>query len=213
MVQVPVELPVPEIPFRPLEVEIRDLGRAEWSPGEDLFRPLMAEPSDPPPVEAPEGRRLPYRVIAGGDAPMDAGFFGDPEPLLTATAVARDEASWDAVRESLKILSPDSWGTFPVEADDPGPQYRAVRFSTVRPPDLSTDTILAIRTGRLGPGGIHLRFCVRSVSIRPNGSILCTYSYRRRYLPGPHYQIDTPGHWLLIAIPKTDAPIVFRRVP
>lgn len=196
----PVDLPVPARAPSVLAVEFQDRGAARWSPEDGRAFPMV------------EGSETTFRLVAGGSAHYD------PEDTLFdfIEAVARNGEEWDALRARLGIVSPDSWGSHPDESDPP-PPYGGVRplFASLNPPNFETETLLAVRTPfhtvRITPRS----YWIRSVRARADGTLVCRYSWRvhrdtsGRPIPG----ILVGGDFLLFAIPKTDAPVIFRRVP
>ena len=207
--EIELDIPVPETAPIILTVEIRLRGGGAlpvWN-----YRPLALVEGLVAPPRGGRERGIPFRIVGGGDARYPEYYEEFDE--VTVEAV-RDTSAWDSLRERVGILSPDSWGLHPDENDRwPGSGTRRAEFMAIEPPTLAEEALLAIRTdahgGHIGPR----RLWIRSVGYAADGTIVCKYSYRTRRngggIPGRFHQ----GKWLLIAIPRTDAPIEFRRVP
>ena len=206
--EIPIDLPVPWNATSVLEVETRgtERGLGTVADGGHL---LLVEPSPPLEVGPRAGRiRVPFRIVAGGNAAFDP----DRESVLVDSGVVRDDAEWESARALLGMVSPDSWGiedppppeNFPQEAD----------FASASAPYPATETLLWLRTSRHSPQIRPLRLLIRSVDREPDGTLVCRYTYRFRNLGrGLYPGISLPGRYLLVAIPRTDAEIEFRRVP
>jgi hypothetical protein len=157
------------------------------------------------------GTPVPFRVFAHAQAP-----FGVPPGGF----VARSDAAWASLRATLGLLSPEEWGTHP-STGEPAPwawdfvglPYFALHRS-VHGPDMESETVLAV----LGESvGMFETFWIRSVELRADGVLECRYSYTPCT---PHYigYILEPyclgaNECLYLAVPRTDAPVQFIRVP
>lgn len=194
-----VTLTIPSKAPPVLAVEVRSTGGGFWRGGDPWNLP-MAEGSEPG-----------YRTVGGGRAAWNVE--GDRFPF--AEEVVRTVEEWDALRTWFGIVSPDSWG-LPPDGNDPQPPFGGgpLLFAGAEAPDLETETLLAIRAPEHGPQVDPRRFSVRSITTRSDGTVVCRYTWRyHRYRGGLWPAIMEPGDFLLLAIPRTDAPIVFRRVP
>lgn len=203
-----VDLPVPADSPSVLDVETRGDGDYIGTLADAGHLPLV-EPAPPLEVGPRAGRiRVPYRIVAGGNAALDP----EREMALVDSGVVRDDADWDSARALLGMVSPDSWGLEDPPPPEDFPQEAA--FGSPSAPDLAGETLLWLRTSRHSPQVRPLRFFVRSVEREQDGTLVCRYTYRYRNLGrGMYPGISLPGRYLLVAIPRTDAPIGFRRVP
>jgi hypothetical protein len=208
---VDVELPVPDQAPDVVSVEIRERGGGFWGVGDLRHVALVIRPPSPP----RESRDVPFRIVGGGKAT----YRPEEEPHLfgaeTREETVDDETEWEDLRDRFGIIAPDSWGVHPAEGDlvpADGLHHRA-DFAAPGSPDFAEETLLAIRTASHSLHVRPLRLFVRSVTTRGDGSVLCRYSYRFERVSGPVFGLLEEGRWLLLAIPRTDAPVVFRRVP
>ena len=139
---------------------------------------------------------------------------GDPVPLDTEGPL--DDAEWEALRSHLEFLPPVSWGLPIGNGYDHG-YYGDGRspFASASPPDLGTETLLAVYAFGGPEYSVPRQFVVRSIRQRRDGTVVCQFSerYRRLSPRGGYFLISAEPSFLLVAIPKSDAPIEFRRVP
>ena len=218
--EVVVHIPVPDPAPRVMRVEIEADRRSKWRPEDPRTLALVEGGTSSP--GAP-GRSVPFCVVAGGTALYER--FGDGESNFQwIEESVEDGTAWDALRARLGIVSPDSWGLLPNEGDAPH-DFRHASFASLVPPDLSSE-MLVLRTpaythaarppdARVHPFTRPRRFWVRGVEERSDGTVVCRFSYRtRRWRPGgrPYYDSLDEGRYLIVAIPRTDAAIEFRRV-
>ena len=196
-----------EVPWRAagaLDVEFRGPRGIAWISNARWAMPLVEADEPAGPV------RIPLRLVAGGIAAYDP----EAEANGYVLEAVGDVTAWDALRARLGVISPDSWGLHPDEGDEQPPYGgRNALFAASRAPDLSTETLIAIRTPEYSAHTWPRRLWIRSVTERSDGTLVCRYSWRTRRVRGLVVGVWDPGDYVLAAIPKTDAPIEFRRVP
>jgi hypothetical protein len=174
---------------------------------------LFVEPAAVLPERPRPGQEsLPFRLLAGGDVRND---FDDGTVRAEAATTVEE---WDALREDFGVLAPDSWNLHPTDSDpyELSRGYRRAQFAAGTPPDLETETVVGIRTPGHDVLTVPQHLWVRSVERRDDGTVVCRYSHRFRRIPqgnGGIILIWERGTYVLVAIPKTDSPVVFRRVP
>jgi hypothetical protein len=199
-----VELEVPGRAAGALDVEFRGPPGIAWSSDARWSLPLVE-------AESPAGPAgIPFRLVAGGSAVYDP----DPEARDLVLEAVREDAAWDALRARLGVISPDSWDLYPDEGDGQAPfDGQNAHFAAAAAPDLATETLLALRTPEHGAHLWSRGLWIRSVAERADGTVVCRYSWRTRRVRGIVQGVWIPGDYLLAAIPATDAPVEFRRVP
>jgi hypothetical protein len=167
----------------------------------DLF---VSDPN-PGPCGLTPGQGVPFRPLLAGQG-YGVEVTGLPA-VLPQERVIRTEDEWAAFLEETGMRVPLSWG----RNTDPG---APVEMEYARPfdVDFTKETLLAMFKGVTTASELFAGLRVRDVRLTRDGRIVCRYKVthpRERDLTGFP---DDFSPFLVVTVPKSDAPVEFMRV-
>jgi len=197
----PVTAVLPAWAHGPMQVVVGHRPRTKHDVTASVY---VVNPAQAPP--APEvGKKCWFDPVLEGPGYNYSSQRDKPslEPWETVVSSAEE---WSALLASTGIRVPESWGI-----EQPPDAPIEARYARPLAVDFEKEMVLALFKGQTGPDELHARLAIKRLRLGHDGVLRCDYTVKRRGV----YTFPVPDDFspfLMVAVPKMDAPVDFRRV-